>query len=373
MAGSRDGKISGQPPTTTNVQAAMRAASTLAPVFLFLALLLPRPVAAGPTPAVPTTRDTLVFTDGDRVQGHLLRQDAAGILFQSDRFGELRVPAGGAVVIRAERPATAPLAGTTVPPPAIAPAKTAREHAEDERLTAWERFSPAQLTARMREIFGSWHGRLTFANEMVTDVANRKNSSAEATLGRKWTADEIELHGRFDYAETDHVATSDVLKSWGQWRHRFNPRLFSQYRPTAEWNRASRKRGVPNDYVLLQQEIGAGYQLFTRPARSLRVGLSQNLFDTWSLVSADLGHTSRGVQSLFEEGDLVLPWRMAFTQRGVWYPVAGHADGWEHRIELNKKLTETLTTAIRHEVRRNNPDGNAADYTRLRLLFGLDF
>ena len=65
--------------------------------------------------------------------------------------------------------------------------------------------------------------------------------------------------------------------------------------------------------------------------------------------------------------------RITISQRGVWYPVTDESDGWENRIELNKKLTETLSTSVRHEVRRNNPDGSVPDYTRLKLLFGLDF
>jgi hypothetical protein len=48
-------------------------------------------------------------------------------------------------------------------------------------------------------------------------------------------------------------------------------------------------------------------------------------------------------------------------------------DGWEDRIELNKKLTETLSVALRHEIRRHNPDGSSQDYTRLKFLFGFDF
>jgi hypothetical protein len=76
---------------------------------------------------------------------------------------------------------------------------------------------------------------------------------------------------------------------------------------------------------------------------------------------------------MFEEVELTLPWRMSLSQRGVWYPVRNQPDAWENRIELNKKLTETLSTSLRHEIRRNNPDGSAQDYTRLKLLFGLDF
>jgi len=129
---------------------------------------------------------------------------------------------------------------------------------------------------------------------------------------------------------------------------------------------------VPNDYVLLQQEIGVGFNVLGTPGRKLRTGVSANLFDLWNTAPKS-DHSSRGVASMFEEVEWTLPWRMTLTQRGVWYPVRGQEDGWENRIELNKKLTETLSTSVRHEIRRNNPDGSAQDYTRMKLLFGFDF
>lgn len=337
-------------------------------------------------------RDTLVYKDGDRVQGKILEQAAGVIVFKSERFGELRVPAADAVVIRGEKssataaasPGPAPgAAARSVPvvaqgiqPPAaagkVAAAQTPAEQADEEKLRLWEWFSPAVLTARVRNLFGPWHGRLAFSTEIVSDVADRASSSGEAHLKRKWTRDELTLNSRYDYAETNDVPTTDIAKAWGQWRHEFNKTLFAQYRPTVEWNRASRRQNRPNDYVLMQQEIGLGYHVFTRPTRKVRVGVSENRFDTWNLVAPET-HTSREVRSLFEEVELSLPWRMSLTQRGVWYPVPNHIDGWENRIELNKKLTETLSTAVRHEIRRDNPDGSAQDYTRLKLLFGLDF
>jgi hypothetical protein len=162
------------------------------------------------------------------------------------------------------------------------------------------------------------------------------------------------------------------MRVTGSWRHDFNKRQFMQYRPTLEWNRASKLKGVPNDYVLLQQEMGVGFLVLTTPTRKVRTGISENLFLNWNSASS-AGDSSHGVASTFEEVELTLPWRMGLTQRGVWYPVRNEADGWENRIELNKKLTETLSTSLRHEVRRNNPDGSAQDYTRMKLLFGLDF
>jgi hypothetical protein len=332
-------------------------------------------------------RDTLVYKDGDRVHGALVEQTKEIIVFRSDRFGELRVSASDAVVIKGEKPVAAaaaapkpaPGAQPTVPVPTPAPSPqgktetaTAAEKAEEERVRIWDRFSPSVLTAKVRNLFGPWHGRLAFSTEVVSDIAERHTTSVEGHLSRKWKVDEVQLNGRFDYADTNDVRTTDLVKGWGQWRHDFNKKLFAQYRPTVEWNRASRRLGVPNKYVSLQQELGAGYNLYTTPSRKLRVGVSQNLFDTWN-TSPAADHISRGVVSSFEEAELALPWRITLSQRGVWYPVHGQADGWENRIDLNKKLTETLSTSLRHEIRRHNPDGSSQDYNRLKLLFALDF
>jgi hypothetical protein len=347
----------------------------------------------GAANATPNPRDTLVYKDGDRVQGTLISQTEGTIVFKSERFGELRLPAADAVVIKAEKPVAKPAdadkPAVAVAAPAHAPpaapvavpstpaekkqARAAAEKAEEERVTIWDRFSPSVLTARVRNYFGPWHGRLSFSTEVVSDVVRRTNSSYEAHLSRKWKADEVQITPRYDYAETSDVTTTDMVKVSGQWRHEFNKKMFMQYRPTTEWNRASVLRGVPNDYVLLQQELGVGYHILTTPSRKLRAGVSQNLFDTWNSASVVEDHISRGVVSAFEEAEFTLPWRITISQRGVWYPIRGEQDGFENRFEVNKKLTETLSTSVRHEIRRHNPDGTAQDYDRLKLLFGFDF
>lgn len=330
----------------------------------------------------PNLRDTLVYKDGDRVQGVLVQEADGIIVFRSDRFGELRISSSHAVVIKADKApteVTKPATAVTSPPVGATPAevashavKKAHEAEEEERVTIWDRFSPSVLTAKVRNYFGPWHGRLSFATEVVSDVADRSNSSYEGHLQRKWKTDEVQFNARYDYAETNNLVTTDLVKTSGQWRHEFNKDVFAQYRPTSEWNRASQRRGVPNDYVLLQQEIGAGYHVLTKPTRKMRVGVSQNFFDTWN-TGPVADHVSRGIVSTFEETEFALPWRITISQRGVYYPVREGVDGWENRVDLNKKLTETLSTSLRHEIRRNNPDGTAQDYTRLKLLFGLDF
>lgn len=327
--------------------------------------------AADTTVPAGSPRDTLVYKDGDRVQGKLVERAGGTIVFQSDRFGVVRVPVADATVVLAEKPA-ANAAGSAVAKKGKAEAKSAEDRAEEEQATLWERLSPAQLTAKVREFFGPWHGKLAFATEVVSDTTNRRDDSFDGHLQRKWGGDDVQLNAHYDYAEASQIKTTDLLRASASWRHDFDPLIFAQYRPSFEWNRASVLNGVPNDYVLLQQEIGVGFNLVVRPGRKVSVGVSENLFDVWNSAPTP-NHTSRADESLFEEAEWALPWRMKLTQRGVWYPLPDRADGWEEHIELNKKLTETLSVALRHEMRRNNPDGSAQDYTRLKLMFGLDF
>lgn len=346
-------------------------------VWLVLGLAIGR--AAEPAEPGTPVHDVLVYKDGDRVQGKLLRQEGDLLVFQSDRFGLLQVPADRAVVIKAEKP-VAPVAAT--PPAAPVPPavreeqreKKAADRAEAEKVSRWEVFSPAVLAAKLRDYFGPWHGRLAFSTEVVSDTADRTNISLEGKLTRKWTADEVQLNGRYDFNQTNDLATTDTLKADGLWRHDFNHKTsFIQYRPTLEWNRANFKDGVPADYVLLQQEIGTGVTLLAKPARKLRVGVSENLFDVWN-TSPPQSHSARTSESAFVETESRLPWGMLLSERGVYYySLSTQADGWENRVELTKKFTETFSTAIRHELRRGSPDGTAQDYTRLKLLLGLDF
>lgn len=341
---------------------------------IFCAIALGGLIAVGARGAEASQHDALIYKDGDRVQGKFIERSGDVIVFKSQRFGELRVPATDAVVIMAERavePEKPAVASTAASSPVVT--KTVADAKEEERLKIWEWFSPFVLTAKVRNIFGPWHGRFAFSTEVVSDSSDRSNVALDGHVQRKWKSDEVQLSARYDYSETNQLATTDTVKGTGSYRHDFSSARFVLYRPTLEWNRANVRNSVANDYVLLQQEIGAGFNLLSKPTRKIRAGVSENLFDLWNTAPVK-EHTSRTVESLFEEAELTLPWRMNLSQRGVWYvPINARANGWEHRIELNKKLTETLSVAVRHEIRRNNPDGSSQDYTRLRLLLGLDF
>lgn len=326
---------------------------------------VPAPVfAAAPArTAAPLTAkqplDELAYRDGDRVRGRFLKREGEILVFQSERFGVLRVPAADAEVILA-KPATMAAAAAVAP--------------DEKPEVAIERapFSPLAMARALKDFFGSWHGRFAVAAEMMQDSSKHDSGTVEGHLQRKWAVDEVQLNGHYDYSSVDDVTSTDMVKGDGVWRHDLPHNLFGVYRPTLEWNRAFFRDGQPSDYVLLQQEVGAGVNLFSSDTRKVRAGVSENLFDTW-IIPTDT-HLSQNVEAVFAEVEAKLPWRIVLTDRGVYYySFTKQTEGWENRFEVNKKLTETLTIGIRHEIRHNNPDVRSADYRRLRVLFGFDF
>lgn len=319
----------------------------------------------GAIPTAATTKsdepalDELIFRDGDRIRGHLLKRAGDTLLFQSERFGLLKVPAGQAEVILAKSPSIPSVKAATL---------TTTGDVAVERAP----FSPLAMTRALKAFFGDWHGRFNLGAEVLQDVSDRTSTTVEARLERKWSSDEVKINGRYDYAAVNQIVATDLIKAGAEWRHDFSGRFFSVYRPTVEWNRAFYRGGQPADYVLLQQEAGAGINVLKTDTRRFRVGLSENAFDTW--VTPVQSHSAQMVESLFTELEAKLPWWITLTNRAVWYhSFDDKSNGWEDRFEVSKKLTETLTIGAQHETRYNNPDVRSADYQRHRLVFGFDF
>lgn len=332
--------------------------------------------AANPSsPAVPVLEtakfDVLVYNDGDRVRGRLVERSVDTWLFMSERFGLLRVPLADAKVI-AGLPETLAAVERAKAEAARAKAEKAEE-AENGSFLRWSILSPVALTQGLRDFFGPWHGRFAFSTQIMSGATETTNEMLEAHLQRKWGKDHVQLNSRYDFIDTNHVTTTDIIKGDASWRHDFPNQWFSIYSPSVEWNRAYLINAVPSYYVLLQQEIGTGYTVISLPKRSLRVGVAENLFDFWQTTAPE-SHTSNTAESLFLEADWKLPWRMTLSERGVWYySIATAGNGWENKLELDKKLTETFTVGIRHETRNNEPGVRVEDYSLLKFLMGIDF
>lgn len=338
---------------------AARAAVRDVPGPMFSQIVPPR--AAEATPAAPPKPqlDELVYKDGDRVRGRFVERVGDMLVFRSERFGLLEVPAAEAEVTLAK-----------APEPAIA-AVVEQDDKADVEVERWP-FSPLEMAQALQEFFGAWHGRFSVGVEILQDVADHNSATVDTKLLRKWKDDEVQLNARYEYAAVNEKASTDMVRGDALWRHELPGKFFAVYRPTVEWNRAFYRNGLPADYILLQQELGVGINLLDADTRKVRVGVSENVFDTW--VTPTGMHFSQMVESLFAEVEAKLPWRITLTNRGVWYySISDQTQGWENRFEISKKLTETVTIAARHDTRNNNPDVRSADYQRLRVLFGFDF
>ena len=302
--------------------------------------------------------DTLVYADGDAVQGTLISQEDGLIVFASNRFGELRVPTSQATVERGEKPSRSVdsqiTAGTTAPKPPSdddAPATSAR--------------SPIRW-------WTPWKGRIATALELTNDATTRDAVVVDVKAERKWAHDEVRLDAHYEYREEDEVKTADLLRGSAYWRSDFPNKFFGLYRSTAEWNRYSYYNGAFAPYFLLQQEVGVGYTFLDRDKKSVRVGLSENFFNVW-VQELDIELAQR-MESAFVELALPLPGKIQMTERGVaYYSFQNGTNGWENQIELNRQLTKTISIGLRHEYRANVVDPRLQDFSKLRLFLGYDF
>lgn len=350
------------------MRSTLPAARRILLLFTLLLLVLDG-VGAAPVAEPAPGPGELVYADGDRVRGRLLRREGEWLIVQSNRFGELRVAAAEVTWI--------PVAGVPAAPVAAkagesAPLPVTEAVGEDTEPAPWYHLRPVRLTQALRTVFGSWRGRLALSSEVVTDTTDRSAVTVEGSLRRTWKRDEVKVAARYDYSETKEVTSTDTIKGEGTWNHSLGHRWYTVYRPTLEWNRAfTTSAGVPTDYVLLQQEIGLGLSLYKGAKGKLSVGLAENLFDVWATNTRRL-HESNAVESGFMETEWKLPWQITLSERGVLYYSSGE-EGWENRFQIDKKLTETLSVGLSHELRYNNPDVRISDYRRLKIMLGLDF
>ena len=347
------------------------------------AVPVPAPV---PVPALEPgeAREILVFADGDRTRGKLIGRDGDMLVFQSVRFGELRVPAASATVeaapvvggkaVAADGTEPARLQPYTMPPslPAGEAVVVGPAGAPVEMTPPGIWTSPAALLQAAFRFLGPWKGRFALSASLRNDTSSGEEIGVDLGFSRKWQNDEAKFESRYYFSRTDNATVRDLLKGNGLLRHDFRGPYFISYRPTAEWNRNHKVNGVAAVYVLTQEAIGIGVNLIDRKDQKVGLGVAENVFNLWTL--SEESHSVRGVQSLFGEFDFSLPWRITIAGRGTWFYSLSTGDrGWEDQLEVKKMFSDTLSLGLRREARHNNPDRRIADYSLFRLQLGFDF
>lgn len=292
--------------------------------------------------------DVLVYRDGDRVQGRLVRQEAGVIVFQSPRFGEIRVAVAEATVEM--DPSTHAVTVPSQPNPSAA--------------------TPVAAPARV------WHGRLAVDIQWVSDDKDKRDTSLLARTERKWADDELRLEAHYDVKRADGKVSEDFLRTTGYWRHDLPRRFFVLYTPVVEWDRAFTGLAPVAPvakYVLTQQQAGLGYSLLDAEPFILRVGVAENWLGLWLYEPADVA-LDAWFESAFVEAEFQLPWSVELREFGQLYAYHGDAElGWDNTVELSKRLTDALSLSLRHEYRSNRPSLKGSDYAKLKLLLGFDY
>jgi hypothetical protein len=131
----------------------------------------------------------LIYADGDRVRGKLVERSGELWVFQSEKFGLLKVtvaaarvePAAGLVAATpGATPAVKAPEGAVV---AVAATKPKHEDPDDAEPAGWARFTPLALTLTVREFFGPWKGRFSISLEDVSDSSSRNTTLVAFRMG----------------------------------------------------------------------------------------------------------------------------------------------------------------------------------------------
>ena len=233
---------------------------------------------------------------------------------------------------------------SAAPAPSAAEAKAAGSptpRRDEDRVTAWDRFH-RRCSRRGCAVLRSVERPGLFSSEVVTDIAKRNNSSYEAFVRRKWTEDELQLNARFDYNETNDIATTDLVKVSGQWRRDFGRcSSCSIARPPSGTGRAA-SAASPTTTCSCSRSWVRATRCSPRAARCAS-GCRKPVRHVEQFVDARpqfarLAGVVRGDGNHAAVAHDDLATGVAVPRRG--------RDRWlGNRFDLNKKLTETLSTS----------------------------
>ncbi len=333
-------------------------------LFRIAAFCLFSALALCATTADTQERGVLVYKDGNRITGALVREQGQPIHFVSDRFGILKYTPSEArfeaereedesLVYRGKTPALP--AAPTPHPPATASAPKA-----------------AQKSHSTQSLIHPWKIKLNGYLDKTDDNGTQRREYLSAVrIERHTSTNQLSLDTRYEYTGRNNSIDRRRATSRGDWRHFLTPRAFTLYTPYFEYDGKNTSAGR-NDYLLNQQQAGLGYRLLTVKNYDTRIAATWSYFD---LRNYDLNtESSFSAPSLILENNLRLPWEFDLRQKGqLYYLPAQEKFGWDNESDLTKKINRTLSLTLRHQYRRDYPALGLNPINRLRLLFGLEF
>ena len=323
-----------------------------------IALLLAPPARASPaTPPAGPPLQWLVYHDGTRLPGHLLRHEGDDLVFHSPRFGELRVSSREAFLAPSTIPEPSP--GTSAAPPALpAPAP-----------------APVAVASAPAPAPDAWRGRLSSSLENIVESDRRTNLLVSLRLNRKWRHHEVILNTSYELRKERERTATDLLRSDLLLRHDWENRWYLQYRLQADYNRSFRVANFDLPYLFTRQDAVIGYRLIDGPRGMLRFGTGPVHY-FFTLVDAEVSAQEQifGMGE-FVEATLNLPWRIQLFGRFTNLHGSDELSvtSFETELEISRRLTESFSLTLRYEDRQNIPAVNVQNRSLLRLFLGYDF
>lgn len=298
--------------------------------------------------------DTLVLDNGDEITGTLIGTEGDTLIFESPRFGILKIPSETA---RVERSIQA-------------------EGLPDEEATPKPTDTPQQKPAVVPDKLHRgipWEGRFSTSTEILHNTQSEQRIKVDFRLEKRWRDDEFRFKPRYEFKQSDGVTETDVFNADIYYRHDLPHRLFVLYAPQIEEDRDYRVSGLPLDYRLVRQELGGGVRVVEHDKSVLRLGLARNHYGL-RLLNYSLDATLWST-SLFAEAELDLPFEIDIRNRGEYhrYEETDAVDGWENEFEISKRLIGAVVLSLKHEYRRNAPEIKGEDYSKFVFLVGVDF
>ena len=301
--------------------------------------------------------DWLEFNDGESVVGHYVKTENNVIVFQSSRFGLLKVSVNDAHVV--------PGSVTTSAAPPVTPATvkvtpaTATSKPPPTNSTA---APPAMAAAQRRK----WKGRIDVLLDYVWDIIDNQETRVQLNAERLSGNEHYVVYGNIDYLYNNHLLQPDRREGTFTWEHQLNKTLYS----IAETDYLHEIRQSSVDQY--QVRLGVGARLFETDRSQVRVAVL-SYFSRLDIPAVD-----QRIENVYPAIRLDAKWQifhgLKFEQEGTAYYIPnGGESGIDNKVSLVKDIFGGITLTLQHEYHQTEIPNASDTRNELKLLLGYAF
>lgn len=305
--------------------------------------------------ALPLSAADLLMPNGERLKGEVVERTAGTILFQSDSFGLVTVPAEGVVVTEGTPSAPAATSGS-IPVPRGNPAPT--DTPSSGWLRGWLNLPPR------------FEATLSLGLDLLRSEVDVDNYTAQ--LDTKWVGErnEFQTYHQYQYGNVEGTRTDDEYENAARWiRHLGDDWIFLSQ---ANWL-SDRVKSI--DYEVNVVAVPA-YYLIRSDRTTLLGGLGAgHRWERFDVAGEDVeSHFNVIAYQLFRRK---FTDRLSFEQTFLGYLNPGNSDDRSFVFEatLQQMLTRLLSINLKYSHEFDHTPAPGVDETKARtmLMMGYHF